>query len=105
MTLQGFKRNKIEKNTDTPSLEKNENFIKLSREEALKENDRILAINNSSISYASEIVAVLNNLTGNSADIQVLRNNKTIIFPVELTSVVDSLGNESKLLGIGLEMS
>ena len=67
----------------------------------LKENDRILAINNSSISYASEIVAVLNNLTGNSADIQVLRNNKTIIFPVELTSVVDSLGNESKLLGIG----
>ena len=25
-------------NTDTPSLEKNENFIKLSREEALKEN-------------------------------------------------------------------
>ena len=69
----------------------------------LKENDRILAINNSSISYASEIVAVLNNLTGNSADIQVLRNNKTIIFPVELTSVVDSLGNESKLLGIGFQ--
>ena len=67
----------------------------------LKENDRILAINNSSISYASEIGAVLNNLTGNSADIQVSRNNKTIIFPVELTSVVDSLGNESKLLGIG----
>ena len=29
---------KIETNTDTPSLDKNENFVKLSRIEALKEN-------------------------------------------------------------------
>ena len=27
--------------TDTPSLDKNENFAKLSRTDALKENDRI----------------------------------------------------------------
>ena len=32
---------KIENNTDTPSLDKNENFAKLSRTDALKENDRI----------------------------------------------------------------
>ena len=31
------KQNNEVSNTDTPSLEKNENFIKLSREEALKE--------------------------------------------------------------------
>jgi regulator of sigma E protease len=67
----------------------------------LKENDRIIAINNSSISYASEISDTLNNLTTNSADIQIVRDNDTIIFPVELTSVIDTSGNESKLLGIG----
>ena len=67
----------------------------------LKENDRIIAINNSTISYASEISDILNNLTSNSADIQILRDNDTIIFPVELTSVIDTAGNESKLLGIG----
>jgi regulator of sigma E protease len=67
----------------------------------LKENDRIIAINNSTISYASEISDILNNLTTNSADIQIERDNNTIIFPVELTSVIDTTGNESKLLGIG----
>ncbi len=35
------KQKKIESSTDTPSLDKNENFAKLSRTEALKENDRI----------------------------------------------------------------
>ena len=34
-------QNKIENNEDTPSLDKNENFAKLSRTEALKENDAI----------------------------------------------------------------
>ena len=34
-------QNKIENNEDTPSLDKNENFSKLSRADALKENDRI----------------------------------------------------------------
>ena len=32
---------KIETNTDTPSLDKNESFTKLSRQDALKENDRV----------------------------------------------------------------
>ena len=32
---------KIESNTDTPSLDKNENFTKLLREDALKENERV----------------------------------------------------------------
>ena len=67
----------------------------------LMENDRIIAINNSAISYASEIPVILNSLTINTADIQILRDKDTMIFPVELTSVVDSSGNESKLLGIG----
>jgi YidC/Oxa1 family membrane protein insertase len=35
------KQKKIETNTDTPSLDKNESFTKLSRQDALKENDRV----------------------------------------------------------------
>ena len=36
-----IEQTKIEKNTDTPSLDQNENFTKLSRQDALKENDRV----------------------------------------------------------------
>ena len=44
---------KIESNTDTPSLDKNENFTKLSRQDALKENNRILFENNSIVGSIS----------------------------------------------------
>lgn len=67
----------------------------------LNKNDRIIAINNSTISYASEIPAILNNLESNLADIQIVRGDDIKIFPVELTSNVDGTGKESKLLGIG----
>ena len=67
----------------------------------LNKNDRIIAINNSTISYASEIPAILNNLESNLADIQIVRGYDIKIFPVELTSTVDGTGKESKLLGIG----
>ena len=67
----------------------------------LNKNDRIIAINNSTISYASEIPAILNSLEGNLADIQIVRGDDIKIFPVELTSVIDGAGKESKLLGIG----
>ncbi len=67
----------------------------------LNKNDRIIAINNSTISYASEIPAILNNLESNLADIQIVRGDDIKIFPVELTSAVDGTGKESKLLGIG----
>jgi len=67
----------------------------------LNKNDRIIAINNSTISYASEIPAILNSLESNLADIQIVRGDDIKIFPVELTSVIDGAGKESKLLGIG----
>ena len=34
-------KKKIEQNTDTPTLEQKENFETITREEALKQNDRI----------------------------------------------------------------
>ena len=44
---------KIESNVDTPSLDKNENFTKLSRQDALKENDRVQFENSSVVGSIS----------------------------------------------------
>jgi len=54
---------KIENNTDTPSLDKNENFEKLSRTDALKENDRIQFENDSVIGSISLKGATIDDLT------------------------------------------
>jgi len=54
---------KIENNTDTPSLEKNENFTKLSRKDALKENDRIKFENGNIIGSISLKGASIDDLT------------------------------------------
>jgi YidC/Oxa1 family membrane protein insertase len=54
---------KIENNTDTPSLDKNENFAKLSRTDALKENDRIQFENSSVVGSISLKGAAIDDLT------------------------------------------
>jgi YidC/Oxa1 family membrane protein insertase len=54
---------KIENNTDTPSLDKNENFTKLSRKEALNENDRIQFENSNVIGSISLKGATIDDLT------------------------------------------
>jgi YidC/Oxa1 family membrane protein insertase len=54
---------KIENNTDTPNLDKNENFTKLSRTDALKENDRIQFENDSVIGSISLKGATIDDLT------------------------------------------
>ena len=50
-------------NTDTPSLDKNENFTKLSRADALKENDRIQFENGSVVGSISLKGAAIDDLT------------------------------------------
>ena len=64
-------------NTDTPSLEKNENFIKLSREDALKENDRIKFENDNIIGSISLKGATIDDLTFKDYNVE-LNGNESV---------------------------
>ena len=73
---------KIENNTDTPSLDKNENFIKLSRTDALKENARIQFENNSVVGSISLKGAAIDDLTFKEYNIELNGSDKiTLLSP------------------------
>ncbi|WP_415315352.1 membrane protein insertase YidC [Candidatus Pelagibacter sp. Uisw_137] len=73
---------KIENNTDTPSLDKNEDFSKLSRADALKENDRIQFENESVVGSISLKGATIDDLTFKEYNIELNRNEKiTLLSP------------------------
>ncbi|MDB4157394.1 membrane protein insertase YidC [Candidatus Pelagibacter sp.] len=72
----------IEKNTDTPSLDKNENFTKLSRADALRENDRIQFENNSVVGSISLKGAAIDDLTFKEYNIELNGSDKiTLLSP------------------------
>ena len=71
------KQNNGVSNTDTPSLEKNENFIKLSREDALKENDRIKFENDNIIGSISLKGATIDDLTFKDYNVE-LNGNESV---------------------------
>jgi len=56
-------KKKIEQNTDTPSLDQKENLVQISREDALKEGERILFENQSVIGSISLKGAIIDDLT------------------------------------------
>ncbi|MDA7830881.1 membrane protein insertase YidC [Candidatus Pelagibacter sp.] len=70
---------KIENNTDTPSLDKNENFAKLSRTDALKENDRIQFENESVVGSISLKGAAIDDLTFKEYNVELNKNEKIIL--------------------------
>ena len=72
-------QNKIENNTDTPSLDKNENFSKLSRADALKENDRIQFENGSVVGSISLKGAAIDDLTFKEYNVELNKNEKIIL--------------------------
>ncbi len=72
-------RKKIESNTDTPSLDKNENFTKLSRKDALKENDRVQFENNSILGSISLKGAAIDDLTFKEYNIELNGNDKVTL--------------------------
>ncbi|MDA8918331.1 membrane protein insertase YidC [Candidatus Pelagibacter sp.] len=77
-------QNKIEsnKNTDTPSLDKNENFAKLSRTDALKENDRIQFENGSVVGSISLKGAAIDDLTFKEYNVELNGSDKiTLLSP------------------------
>jgi len=73
---------KIENNTDTPSLDKNENITKLSRKDALKINDRIQFENRSVIGSISLKGAAIDDLTFKEYNVELNGNDKiTLLSP------------------------
>jgi len=75
-------KEKIENNTDTPSLDKNENFTKLSRTDALKENNRIQFENNSVIGSISLKGAAIDDLTFKEYNVKLNGSDKiTLLNP------------------------
>jgi len=73
---------KIENNTDTPSLDKNENFTKLSRADALKKNNRIQFENGSVVGSISLKGAAIDDLTFKEYNVELNGNDKiTLLSP------------------------
>jgi YidC/Oxa1 family membrane protein insertase len=73
---------KIANNTDTPDLDKNENFVKLSRTDALKENDRIQFENGSVVGSISLKGAAIDDLTFKEYNIELNGSDKiTLLNP------------------------
>ena len=56
-------KNKIEQNSDTPSLDEKETLIQISREDALKENERLIFENNNIVGSISLRGASIDDLT------------------------------------------
>jgi len=56
-------KNKIEQNSDTPSLDEKESLIQISREDALKENERLIFENNNIVGSISLRGASIDDLT------------------------------------------
>ncbi|MDA8537557.1 membrane protein insertase YidC [Candidatus Pelagibacter bacterium] len=70
---------KVESSTDTPSLDKNENFVKISRQDALKENNRVQFENNSVIGSISLKGATIDDLTFKNYNFELNGDEKVIL--------------------------
>jgi len=70
---------KIESNTDTPSLDKNENFTKLSRADSLKESDRIQFENESVVGSISLKGAAIDDLTFKEYNVELNSSDQIIL--------------------------
>ena len=74
------KKDKTEQITDTPSLEKKETLVRISRDEALKENERIKFENQSIIGSISLKGAAIDDLIFKDYNVELQSNEKVILF-------------------------
>ena len=72
-------KNKIEQNTDTPTLDQKEPLAQISREEALKQNERIQFENKSIIGSISLKGAAIDDLTFKNYNTSLENNEKVIL--------------------------
>jgi len=72
-------KDKVEQNTDTPSLEQKETLVTISREEALKENDRIQFENNNIVGSISLKGASIDDLTFKNYKVKLNEEEKVIL--------------------------
>ena len=71
-----IEKTKTFESSDTPSLDKNENFTKLTRKDALSENDRIQFENNNIIGSISLKGATIDDLTFKEYNVELNGNEK-----------------------------
>ena len=77
-----IKKTKIIESSDTPSLDKNENFTKLTRKDALSENDRIQFENDNVVGSISLKGAAIDDLTFKEYNVELNGNKKvTLLSP------------------------
>ena len=77
-----IEKTKTVESSDTPSLDKNENFTKLTRKDALSENDRIQFENNNVIGSISLKGATIDDLTFKEYNVELNGNEKvTLLSP------------------------
>jgi YidC/Oxa1 family membrane protein insertase len=73
------KQEQVKQDSDTPSLDKNENFIKLSRNDALKKNNRIQFENNNIVGSISLKGATIDDLTFKKYAVKLNGNDKVVL--------------------------
>ena len=76
-------KKKIEKSTDTPSLDPKEKILKISREEALNQNSKILFENQSIFGSISLKGASIDDLTFKEYNVSLDSNEKIILLTKE----------------------
>ena len=73
------KQEQAQKSSDTPSLDQNENFTKLTRKEALTENERVPFENNGVVGSISLKGAAIDDLTFKEYNVELNSNEKVIL--------------------------
>ena len=74
-----IKQEQIEESSDTPSLDQKENFSKLTRKDALSENDRIQFENNNVVGSISLKGATIDDLTFKKYNVELNGNEKVVL--------------------------
>ncbi len=74
-----IKKEKVQKNSDTPSIDKNESFERISRQDALKKNNRVQFENDNIVGSISLKGAMIDDLTFKKYNVELNGDEKVIL--------------------------